>query len=319
MSIFSFLKKNITMESKVPQESDLIEKINHLDDLVKALSAKIDEHSHLSEELKLIKQMLEELQVKSHQTEQTEPVTYRDTNVPEQDCSETEQTTSFDEKEKDSSNSTEQKTLPSIDDNSGKILEIAQLISEKIDTLNSVVNNNQSLINAAKTSDEKLNAYTSKYEGLYQNVQEDRYRKDKAKIINKMIFYVDLMRRMLYDFINKRNPDEQLSDDAIFLKNQIENLIQSMDDTLKHEMVQTRPMAQNGDTFDEETMEVIDIIETDDASLDGKIFRSISACYTWTLPYILKARINENGDEVRRYSFVIHPEEVITYKLKQQK
>lgn len=165
------------------------------------------------------------------------------------------------------------------------------------------------------TFGEKAIMWQEKYEKLYQNVQEDRYRKDKVKLAGRMIHHVDLLRRMLYDFNSNRDNSHAKDEETLFLEKQIEMIIAAMDDTLQHEMVMTRPMAQEGVIFDDEYMEAIDTVPTDDPALDGKVYRSVSACYYWTLPYILKARIDEKGDEVRSYNFMIHPEEVIIYKL----
>lgn len=165
---------------------------------------------------------------------------------------------------------------------------------------------------------DKLADRQTKYENLSQNVQEDRYRKDKAKIINKVIFFSDLIRRMLYDFNAHRDATKAKDEETVFLEEQFAKLIDAMDDTLRHEMVETLPMAAQGDDFVEGNMEVIDTVETDDANLAGKVYRSISACYTWYLPYIVKARLDDNGNEVRHYRFVLHPEEVIIYKLNKQ-
>ena len=170
-------------------------------------------------------------------------------------------------------------------------------------------NSDESLRDKAARIDE----LSEKYERLMTSVQEDRYRKDKVKLISKIIFFTDLIRRMLYEF-NQHRSNTAKSEETVFLEQQFEKLIVAMDDTLKHEIVSTMPQAAEGADFDEEHMEAIDTIHTDNASLDGKVHRSLSACYVWTLPYILKARIDENGNEVRNYRFVLHPEEVILYK-----
>lgn len=189
--------------------------------------------------------------------------------------------------------------VPMPNDLAERLEKIEKMIGEEL----------QAARTATKAVQDKLDDRQQKYEDLMQKSQEDRYRKDKAKLINKMIFYVDLMRRTLYEFRNK--PEA-----GINLEEQLDKLIVSMDDTLSHEMVRTLPMANPGDDIVDERMEVIDSVETEDPALDNKIYRSISACYTWSLPYVLKARLDEKGDEVRTYNFVLHPEEVIIYKLK---
>ena len=162
---------------------------------------------------------------------------------------------------------------------------------------------------------EKLADRQTKYENLMQTVQEDRYRKDKVKLINRVIFFTDLIRRMLYDFNTHRDSSQPKNEETLFLEQQFEKIIETMDDTLRHEMVTTLPLPCEGDDFQDEYMEVIDTIETDNDALAGKVQRAISACYIWTLPYILKARLDENGNEVRHYQFVLHPAEVIVYRL----
>lgn len=166
-----------------------------------------------------------------------------------------------------------------------------------------------------RQADTRCKQWQDKYDKLYQNVQEDRYRKDKVKLASRMIHHIDLLRRMLYDYNSGRDPNKPKDEEAQYLEKQIELIIAAMDDTLRHEMVQTLPMAKQGDIVNEELMEVIDTVPTADSALDGRVFRSVSACYYWTLPYVLKARLDEKGNEVRSYNFMLHPEEVIIYKM----
>ena len=314
------------LEQLKKQNEELQERLYQSEESNKGLQMELDDARKENEELQLdIIQLKEEFgQYQSVQDDlQTQTDEVPDSiSIEESISTENAIETSDCEYEKEEKKSEENQ--PMREDAMDKIQSLCQNILDKVGHLeSSIVAELQSSINIARVKDdkmrekdEKLHEYVDKYERMFQNVQEDRYRKDKAKLINKVISYVDLMRRVLYDFDAKRNDQMPLTEDAAFFRQQIEGLILSMDDTLKHEMVYTLPMANHGDDVDEERMEVIDTVETDDSALVGKIFRSVSACYIWSLPYILKARINETGDEVRTYNFVLHPEEVITYKLK---
>ena len=308
-----------TMKEALQKNEELQEKLNQLEESNKRLKTELDDVRKKNEELQLD---ISQLKEKSghYQSEQVISQAQTEENfvsVPQEEIVSTGKAGEKEEMELE-----EQQPLG--EDAMDKISSLCQNILDKIGHLErSVVEELQSSINILGVKDDnihekdvKLQEFRDKYERLLQNVQEDRYRKDKSKLINKLISYVDLMRRVLYDYDAKREGMDPMTEDAIFFRQQIESLILSMDDALKHEMVNTLPMASPGDDVDEERMEVIDTVETDDPALDGKIFRSVSACYTWSLPYILKARINETGDEVRTYNFVLHPEEVITYKLK---
>ena len=79
------------------------------------------------------------------------------------------------------------------------------------------------------------------------------------------------------------------------------------------EKVQT---GKNGGTVDPEMQETVETVPTNDPGMDGKIFRSLSPAYVWTLPYILRPRLSETGEEIKSYRFLIRPEQIITYKLR---
>lgn len=312
------------MKEALQKNEELQEKLNQLEESNKRLQTELDDAQKKNDELQLD---IIQLKEKSGQYQSEQDVSQAQTeedsdSVPQEETATTGNAGEASDCENEENELGEQQ--PVCEDAMDKIHSLCQNILDKVGHLeSSVVAELHSSINTVGVKDEnihekdvKLQEFRDKYERLLQNVQEDRYRKDKSKLINKLISYVDLMRRVLYDYDAKREGMEPMTEDAIFFRQQIESLILSMDDALKHEMVNTLPMANPGDDVDEERMEVIDTVETDDPALDGKIFRSVSACYTWSLPYILKARINETGDEVRTYNFVLHPEEVITYKLK---
>ncbi len=253
----------------------------------------------LDEKIKeIVEQTLKEKLSDKPSTELAEteekPVQPEETGVPEP------------EKPKPDENSSKpEKTPKETDDSSlyARLEAIENILAQRI------IDRDKALLNKTARIDE----LSEKYERLMTSVQEDRYRKDKVKLISKIIFFTDLIRRMLYEF-NQHRSDKAKSEETVFLEQQFEKLIVAMDDTLKHEMVSTMPQAVEGADFDEEHMQAIDTIHTDNAALNGRVYRSLSACYIWTLPYVLKARVDENGNEVRNYRFVLHPEEVILYK-----
>lgn len=322
--MFGINKNGQESELEQAMKEALQEKLKQLEERNKSLQTELDDARKKNEELQLD---IIQIKEKSGQCQSEQDVSQAQTeedsdSVPQEETVSTGNTVEASDCEKEEKELETQQLVG--EDAMDKIYSLCQNILDKVDYLErSVVAELHSSINNASVKDEnirekdvKLQDFRDKYEKLLQSVQEDRYRKDKAKLINKMIFYVDLMRRMLYEFDAKRKDQMPLTEDAVFFRQQIETLILSMDDTLKHEMVYTLPVANQGDDVDEERMEIIDTVETDDPALVGKIFRSVSACYTWSLPYILKARVNETGDEVRTYNFVLHPEEVITYKQK---
>ncbi len=58
----------------------------------------------------------------------------------------------------------------------------------------------------------------------------------------------------------------------------------------------------------------MDSVQTDDPQMAGKVAGSESPAYVWTLPYILKARVDGDGNEINSYRFLLEREKVIIYK-----
>lgn len=193
----------------------------------------------------------------------------------------------------------------------------------KIDRIIMAISGNEVLTKeAAALSSEnrelrmKLAEKQERLETILQSVQEDRYRKDKIKLINKYIYHIDLIRQTLYDFNSGRDSSKEKDPETVFLERQLEETAAGLEAVLMQEMVEKVQTGKNGGTVDPEMQETVETVPTNDPGMDGKIFRSLSPAYVWTLPYILKPRISDTGEEVRSYRFLIRPEQIITYKLK---
>lgn len=188
------------------------------------------------------------------------------------------------------------------------------LISGEIKNLSTSVSiENQRLLQENAKMSECLEDKQLRLEQIVQTCQEDRYRKDKVKLINKYIYQIDLIRKTQYDFSIYRN--QQSEKEAIaFLESQLTEIIKGMEATLLQEMVENIQTGEEGASVNPDMQETIDTVSTDNPELDGKIYCSISPAYVWTLPYILKAKITDKGDEIKSYRFLIRPEQIITYK-----
>lgn len=161
----------------------------------------------------------------------------------------------------------------------------------------------------------RLETKTTQYEELIARVQEDRYRKDKVKILRRNINLRNLVSSVLDDY-RQETPKMEGADTAAatFLETQLEKIIEKMDADLRQEMLVPLVKGVEGSDFDAEHQEIVERQETDNPELDGKVFRSVAPGYIWTLPYIFKPRVNENGEEIYTYNFLLRSEDVITYK-----
>ena len=165
--------------------------------------------------------------------------------------------------------------------------------------------------NLVKQLDEKV----IRYDDLVSRIQEDRYRKDKVKILRRNINLRNLVSSVLEDY---RDDDPQLEGHdapaAVFLEQQLEKIIEKIDADLRQEMLVPLVNGLEGTDFDAEHQEIVDRKLTDKQELDGKVYKSVAPGYVWTLPYIFKPRVNETGEEVHTYKFLLRSEDVITYK-----
>lgn len=185
---------------------------------------------------------------------------------------------------------------------SDEIHKLSLMISER----NEIVKENEYLLKKLEEKQERL-------EQIIHNCQEDRYRKDKGRLINRIIYQMDLVRNVIYDFDNE--PHEDISASVAFLRQQFLEIITYMEATLRAESVECIRLGDEGSSLDLELQEVTDVVLTDNPELNGKVYRSVHPGYTWKLPYILKAKIKDDGSVVKDYDFLIRPEQVITYKL----
>lgn len=176
-----------------------------------------------------------------------------------------------------------------------------------------IKNENGKLIELCNEAQKAREKAEDKYSTLFSQVQEDRYRKDKVKILSRSIRIRGMIMDLLYDYqANKMEGSETPA--AQFLQTQLKNLIDCLEADLKQEKVFKLENGKDGADFDEEHMEACGVEPTDNPELSGKVYRSVAPGYYWTLPYILKPRITDTGDEVYSYKFIISYEQVITYK-----
>lgn len=176
-----------------------------------------------------------------------------------------------------------------------------------------IKNENGKLIELCNEAQKAREKAEDKYSTLFSQVQEDRYRKDKVKILSRSIRIRGMIMDLLYDYqANKMEGSETPA--AQFLQTQLKNLIDCLEADLKQEKVFKLENGKDGADFDEEHMEACGVEPTDNPELSGKVCRSVAPGYYWTLPYILKPRITDTGDEVYSYKFIISYEQVITYK-----
>ena len=119
----------------------------------------------------------------------------------------------------------------------------------------------------------------------------------------------------MYDFNGHKEADRKKSDDVLCLERQINEVIVNMDSTLQQEMVERMVSATCCSEMKSDVQEVIGYEATNDPSKDGLVYKSVNPGYYWKLPYILKAKINDDGSEIKTYNFLIRPEQVIVYKL----
>ena len=180
-----------------------------------------------------------------------------------------------------------------------------------------IKNENGKLIELCNEAQKAREKAEDKYSTLFSQVQEDHYRKDKVKILSRSTHMCEMIMDLLFDYqADKMDGCETPA--AQFLQTQLKNLIVCLEADLKQEKVFKMENGKDGADFDEEHMEACGVEPTDNPELSGKVCRSVAPGYYWTLPYILKPRITDTGDEVYSYKFIISYERVITYKYSKQ-
>ncbi len=157
----------------------------------------------------------------------------------------------------------------------------------------------------------ELDDKQEKLQTITQNVQEDRYRKDKIKLINRCIMQLDIIRKTLFDF---NHGAEAIENKEAFLYRQLQEIVTGMEATLSYEGVETKNFTAIGEKVDTQNQEVVEVVATDDKQKDGTVASSINPGYVWTLPYIIKGRKTDNNEEILNYRFLLQSEQVAAYK-----
>lgn len=182
--------------------------------------------------------------------------------------------------------------------------------SENIGMLNSM-HDFHILIDSMQT---QLDEKQERLETINQNVQEDRYRKDKIKLLNRCIMQLDIIRKTLYEF---KNESDSIENKEEYLLQQLQEIVKGMEATLSYEGIETKRFTNIGDKINTEYQEAVKLIYTDDTAKEGIVAESINPGYVWTLPYILKGRQTDTGEEIKTYRFLLQSEQVAVYKYRQ--
>lgn len=315
---------------------DIFHRTNSAEDITNEESLNQDELKKLEAELeqqkKILEDKLEEVRRKiCAEEEQTD-------SKPNTEQNENQETINIDEynnikgilekrnievkklKDKIAQLSEENKQLREKDSTPSEQFDTSQLTEELSKLQKSIKSINNSIIeeNARLSKDNenlqsKLDSKQERLEEIMHKCQEDRYRKDKSKLINRIIYQSDLLRHIIYETeTQKENDLQKLAD---FLRQQLVEINKYMETTLIEEGLECIREGKDGATLNLDYQEVIRTVPTDNPELAGKVHRSINPGYVWKLPYILKAKINDDGSIVSNYRYLIRPEQVITYKL----
>lgn len=183
----------------------------------------------------------------------------------------------------------------------GEISEDSNLIKDLHDEMYIKLGNQES----------KLEEKQERLEIINQRIQEDRYRKDKATLLNKCIYFIELIRKTLDDYPTYKSSIEDI--ESYFFQ-QLGNIATGIESTLLTEGVQRRSFSSVGGKVVPEYQETVGVIDTDDPTKDNTIAKVVSPAYVWTLPYILRGKINEAGDEIKCYKFLMRAEQIVVYK-----
>ena len=159
----------------------------------------------------------------------------------------------------------------------------------------------------------ELTEKSERYDKLVSSVQEDRYRKDKVKIMNRTINRRNIISSVLLEY-QEDDMDGHDTPAAMFLARQLGEIVKGLDADLKQEMLTKVEKGVEGSNFDDEFQDIIDTVPTHNPDLAGKVCRTVNPGFVWTLPYIFKPRVNEDGEEIRSYKFLLRSEEVLVYK-----
>ena len=266
------------------------------DDLNNKLLEELRQEKENNRNLKLIKEQYEQQidKLKQRNEELTKQLeSLNETNAKEQTSPEAEVVS-------ESNKDTNEDSMLQVE----KILEkLSNLISEE----------NANLIALSKKAQDVQSEAEERLNLILRQTQEDRYKKDKLKIIMRSI----RMRSMIEDLLCYYESEKMEGFDtkaAVYLQDQLKNLVICIDADLSQEMVYKIKSAVNGDDFNENHMDICGIELTENPDLSGKVYKSLKPAYYWTLPYVLRPRVSDTGEEFYSYKFIISQEQVITYK-----
>lgn len=207
---------------------------------------------------------------------------------------------------------TEQIEKPDADDFRADVFKkLDELASHQLEIQNAMNQiSNQHLLQIDRL-ESSVDDKQEKLEYIIQNVQEDRYRKDKMSLLNRCLFQAELIRKTIYEYPSQ---SEHIKDKEQYLLNQLREVVTGIETSLQYEGVEARHFAAVGEKVNPQYQEVTSVIETDDATKDNTVAESLNPGYVWTLPYILKAKVNSSGDEIKTYQFLMKAEQVVAYK-----
>lgn len=190
---------------------------------------------------------------------------------------------------------------------SGSIGEILQKILVSLDGIKEQASvENADLLALLEKADERLQRRDSDV----QSYQEDFYRKSITPYIRQFIVLGDMMRKIMNETI-----DEHLLKDESYWHNQFGKVIESINYILRDFSFTVYQDAKEGENYNPQKQEVISFKETDNVDLDKKISKSLNPGYVWTLPYIIKAKVNGTQLPLKEYELIFRKEQVETYKL----
>ena len=179
-------------------------------------------------------------------------------------------------------------------------------LHDKIDSLTTIVQ--EQLAHAQELGEIRL----ERLEKIVQNVQEDRYRKDKSRLITRCIYQAGIIRKTILDYPSLR---DTIGDKEAFLLDQLNRIVEGIDNSLTAEGIEVCHFAAVGQKVNPEYQEVVGTVPTNDETLSNTVAQIINPGYVWTLPYILKAKITDSGEEIKTYRYLLQAEQILAYKL----
>ncbi len=196
----------------------------------------------------------------------------------------------------------------------GDLEPVKQTIKEEVklalETLvGKIDNENRDLVNVLDKVEDKL----SRKEADVQRFQEDSLLKLTSPYLRQFISLGDMMRSLMNDV--PEAPEEALP----FLKENMDKLLETIDFILRDFSVEVYRHNPEDKQFDVQRQQQVADCPTDDPALDKMVSRTVNPGYIWTLPYILRAKVNGEELPVKKYQFVFRAEQVECYKYNNNK